>query len=466
MESHVPESIAEKRLKKNRIEYLVKWTDFAEADNTWEARVDLINEGHKQVIDVFEKTGPPTAKELKEKMKQDPSRGRTRTPRRTRRGRSKTPVRRRSGRKPQKIDRFDPSLPPQISQSSRPQFADEETEENADESDGNDESAAMTAQSSEAAAAEGEGEGEGESAADGAKEGESAAAVSDDDNAAAKRVMFSDVAKLGNLWTGFLILMALASATLHLVLQHILANEDLISHKTTTLRAAKPQLVMGLLLVTRVLPTVLAFWTVRSAGNNPKNYSRSAYITFLDIALIWCVATDVIEQLVVNVDKTDVGNSQLVVICASILVQLALVIAFSSEHRDAGQMPQMRPELMVAATAGAIAIIVSMGSKGQGLGVSQCKPEVVAIIVAAFAAMWRAAARVGYGHDNTYGYGTLSQWLGLLGVMALAVSNGLRLCAFGEFGTIVGLSASMLETARLANYWISLSALTGSAVAP
>jgi len=304
-----------------------------------------------------------------------------------------------------------------------------------------------------------------EGANDTMKESDDAARAEDDAAAAAAAaqagVMFSDVAQLGNLRSGILVLAALAAATLHLVLLLMMENETFISRKDTTLMAETPQLMGFLVLGTRVLPTLVAFMAVRASGSDPKNYSRSAYITFLDISLIWCIATDVIEYLTLTIETPEPANAQLVITCTCIISHLCLVVAFSSELADAKELPALRPELMVVALAGAGGLAVLSSPTGSALN---CKPEVVALLVTVSCAVWRATARLGYGNKTSLSYGALSQWLGLLGVMALAVSVGLLLCEFGEFK--LGISAEILKTARLTNYWIGLGALAASAKSP
>eukprot|EP00940_MAST-03C_sp_MAST-3C-sp2_P001392 g1392.t1 len=189
------------------------------------------------------------------------------------------------------------------------------------------------------------------------------------------------------------------------------------SEKGLQMKKESPNMMFALMLILRTLPSFIACYAVRSVNDNIKNFNQATYLTFIDIGLIWCVASDVIECVAEDEDY------QKMCYCGmAIVAHLSLIIAFTSESSNMNELPPMQLSMAVFFMSIAT-ILVHMLGDGDILQGIQDNPEIFALIVSFSATMWRAAARVGYGHDTIHAYASLPQWIGLLGSISLAFSQ-------------------------------------------
>lgn len=251
------------------------------------------------------------------------------------------------------------------------------------------------------------------------------------------------------------LLMAIFGGVMYCVFEYQIVHTEI----GKTMIEKNPRLMHGLMLALRALPSFIACWTVRSTNDNIKNFKRATYVTFIDIGLIWCVASDVIECI-----SADKEYQRLCFMGMAIVAHLSFVIAFTSELMGSNDLPplQLPSGVFFASIAGALIWLYSKGNVLQGV---QDKPEIAALIVSFCSTMWRAAARVGYGHDGRHVYASLPQWIGLLGAVSLAFSQYMYL---GETESIdfVGIKNDDLKLARLTCYWIAIAAIAASALMP
>ncbi len=55
------EALRSRRVGDDGVEFLVKWKDFPESDNTWESRDTLIEDGLAALVNVYECPTPPSS---------------------------------------------------------------------------------------------------------------------------------------------------------------------------------------------------------------------------------------------------------------------------------------------------------------------------------------------------------------------------------------------------------------------
>lgn len=273
-----------------------------------------------------------------------------------------------------------------------------------------------------------------------------------------REISFGDVASWSDVQNGGMILAALAGSVLHFVLHYALETADVQRE------IQNPDLVFAVKLLTRVLPALVACLAVRSLNDSSsfKISNLATYVTFIDIGLVWCVAGDVIECFTVEPEYRNTCS-----VGMAIVAHLSFVIAFSSEHLGAKSLPSLNLPLAVL-SAGVAGGLLHHASGGN---IFESDPEVASLVIAFCSTVWRAAARIGYGKDNTskVSYDTLPQWIGLLGACALACSQFILLARMGHFKNIeflTSLDDETMEAARLTNYWIAIAAIATSALMP
>ena len=408
MTSYEVEHIVDKRIRRGEVQYMVKWKGYDDGENTWETANDIIDQGFAGQIEKYENDGAVPKK--KNGSSRRGRRSKKSTPKKSRK-RSKTPARR-SSRKKKRPDIYSPSG----TKSSKREATNEEEEDQEEEVAGEQQQ------------------------------------VSSNDMAPVSS--FGDVASWSDIQNGGMILAALAGGILHFVLQSVLESD-------TSIEKENPQLVFGVRLLTRVLPSLVACVAVRSVSDSIKNFNRATYVTFVDIGLVWCVAGDVIECVTVEPQYRNLCS-----VGMAIVAHLSFVIAFSSEIMGVKSLPSLNLPL-AALSAGVAGALLHQSSGGDIL---KSDPEVASLVIAFCSTVWRAAARVGYGQDESkVSYATLPQWIGLLGACALACSQALLLGRMGHFQNLElfkSLDHDTMEAARLANYWIAMASIATSALMP
>jgi len=262
-----------------------------------------------------------------------------------------------------------------------------------------------------------------------------------------------DVVQWTDIWSASQLLTALFGGIMYIAFDYTIMK----SEKGLQMKEESPNMMFALMLILRTLPSFVACYAVRSVNDNIKNFNQATYLTFIDIGLIWCVASDVIECVAEDEDY------QKMCYCGmAIVAHLSLIIAFTSESSNVNELPPMQLSMGVFFMSIAT-ILVHMLGDGDILQGIQDNPEIFALIVSFSATMWRAAARVGYGHDTIHAYASLPQWIGLLGSISLAFS---QLIYIGEADKInfVGVDRADLKIARLTCYWIAIGSIAASAL--
>lgn len=364
------EAILDKRTRKGRVEYLVKWEGYGDDDNTWETRQHMVEDGMKAFITKYEKAKKGTsAKKSKKKEKTPKKRSRSKTPTPSRKNRSKS--------KAEKEHKEEGAVAEEeaVEQQQGPRKEEEpETNFSAD----------------------------------------------------AETMPWAFANKL-DASVLILIFVFFGCACVNLVLIHMIQGEaeTNASHppsgRTDDISLVDSPLVGNIVMATQIIPGAVALWANECWHNNA---AGEQYSKWVGVSLVWFLAATALRF--VKDDAADAGHNQDVfmgVVLSYTIANFALALGFTSSGGPKGQVgdPPLRLVLCAPFLAFGYLLFNMFAEGNQG-------PPLAAALGVLSAMLWRASARIGYNARTWDALETLPQYIGVIGALALAVSQVVLMC--------------------------------------
>ena len=225
-------------------------------------------------------------------------------------------------------------------------------------------------------------------------------------------------------------------------------NEIKVTYPSPQVKLSESIVVWYIITATTIIPSMLCLSAVLQSPAHADQYPK-----WVSVGLVWCIAGDILQQVPKSEDSTP-QSLNLVVLLAYTIANFAFTLAFSSADDGDDDGPEMHLEKGLPLMGISIALFYQFDEGAQ----SAANAAFIGILGCL---IWRACARIGYGLKSTTVYGSLPQWLGLTGVVALAVAHWVKLCDTPS-GPAMPFSGADAHLVRSACYWMGLSCVVVS----